>query len=293
MTQKKINLRESVISVFEYFKKYQYPITAEEIFVFLPQKAEKEEINNQLALLLDQREVTSKIVITQQTKEVRMARTKDKIDIKLFENRSRESQLKFEIAKKYIDLISKTQLFELIGVSGSVSMQNATDEHDIDLFAISKPKNLFLARFAALLIAELCGLRRRRLSRQVKNKICFNLLFDKADMCIPAFKRNLYTAHEVLQMKPVYVAGDCYKDFLEANKWVTDYFPNHDINQLSLLTRKNKSNTLPNSIYLLIIPLEKILKQVQIYVINRHKNDELITNTQLWFCDGEKKNDFT
>ena len=280
------SLKECILSVLRYFEKYTYPVTSEEIFLFLPQKATKQQVDLKLRALLDRKEIHNATIDTNEAKHVRVIRAQFNINADSLSKRSKSSESKFVIAKKYVDLISKTQLFELIGVSGSVSMRNAADEHDIDLFAISKPKNLFLARFVALTIAQVMGLRRKRLSNQVKDKICLNLLFDRADISIPSFKRSLYTAHEVLQMKPIYVVGDIYKDFLEANRWVIDYFPNLDIKQFSdIQTYKefNRNRFFPLSF------LETVFKRIQIWIINKHRTEEYITETQLWFCDGERK----
>ena len=45
-------------------------------------------------------------------------------------------------------------------------------------------------------------------------------------MSVPQNERDLFSAHEVLQMEPVFVRKNIYKKFLQANSWVKAYLPN-------------------------------------------------------------------
>jgi len=47
-----------------------------------------------------------------------------------------------------------------------------------------------------------------------------------SEPALPESERDLFSAHEVLQMEPVFDRGNTYKKFLLANKWVKTFLPN-------------------------------------------------------------------
>jgi hypothetical protein len=110
-----------------------------------------------------------------------------------------------------------------------------------------------------------------------------NLFFEETDFTIPLFKQNLFTAHEVLQMKPVLNQNKTYEKFLQANRWISSYFPNNRfLNTKKVNIQIKKSNEGLT---------EMVLKKLQIYLIKRHQTTELILQKQLWFFpqDVQKK----
>ena len=164
---------------------------------------------------------------------------------------SKLNSLKFKL---YIKLLSLFPQIKLIGLSGSVAMLNAGEDHDVDLFIVTAKNRLWTGRFTALILAQLLLLRRsrdrydvivspakggtrqsqnKRLLRRftprndkVEDKVCLNLFFDESDLAVPKFKRSGYVAHEVLQMKPIFAKDNTYLSFIDANRWVFDIFPN-------------------------------------------------------------------
>jgi len=177
---------------------------------------------------------------------------------------------------------------KLIGLSGSMAMMNAGYDDDIDLFIITAKNRLFSGRFIALLLGQVLGIRRKRQSTArkslrvgFKDKVCLNLFFDENDLTVPEHKKNLYIAHEILQMKPLINKNQTYERFLEANKWIYDLFPNAKItNKLQIANRSRSLLGIWNFVGDVV---EWLLKQAQLILINHHRTTEIITNTQLWF----------
>ncbi|GIW64751.1 MAG: hypothetical protein KatS3mg092_0684 [Patescibacteria group bacterium] len=241
-----------------------------------------------------------------------------------FEERVRESGRKLSSwrFKLYIKLLSFFPQIKLVGLSGSISMMNAKKNDDIDLFIITAQNRLFTARFIAIILAQFLGLRRYRdfearrrnfyapvgplfplkaektsqvaknlASSPHKDKICLNIFFDEIDLVVPKFKQSEYVAHEVLQMKPIVNKEQIYERFLYANRWVKKFFPNIFINTKIKSKVKSQKSKLKLKIKNLGDRLEKLLKKIQLKLINKHKTTEIITDTQLWFHpdDFEKK----
>jgi len=139
--------------------------------------------------------------------------------------RERISQKKLSIAKKEAQFLIKLPGILMVGLSGSVAAANAKENDDIDFFIITQKNRLWAGRFFSILGLELRGCRRRPGQKQVKDKICLNLFLDEAHLFFRRKRHDLYTAHEILQMKPLASQGDIYERFLKANRWVEKFFP--------------------------------------------------------------------
>jgi len=212
--------------------------------------------------------------------------------------RKKNAQKKLEKVEKLLRILQEIPLINLIGFSGSCTMGNASHTDDVDLFIVTAPGHMWTARFLAVLATHILGLKRKRGVQKAPDKACLNLFFDARNLVIPTYKRNIYTAHEVLQMKPLtemehslklsndYIVrqNSTYAKFLKANSWVKAYFPNWKHNKAyagmgiqDKTIRKSQNNNLLSTL------LEHILKKLQLVLINRHKTHETITDTQLWF----------
>ncbi|MGB9707667.1 MAG: hypothetical protein ACPL1D_02865, partial [Microgenomates group bacterium] len=165
----------------------------------------------------------------------------------------------------------------------------------------------FTGRFIAVVLAKVLGIYRQRTrkTKKFKDKVCLNLFFDERALQVPKFKQTEYVAHEVLQMKPVVNKDNLYERFLKANKWVKKFFPNVGILNSKLKIKNPKLQLKIQNFKFLIFILrfpffildffgkknEELLKKTQMFLINKHKTTEIITDSQLWFHpdDSEKK----
>ncbi len=262
-------MEQNLKKILKYFSLFAYYPTLEEIHTFLPVKIHKDELKRELEHLK----------YTPPQYSIRRKISKIKLNDWRF--------------RAYIKLISTFPQIKLVGLSGSISMMNASENDDIDLFVITAKNRLFTGRFTSLLLAQLIGIRRNRLTysrrpSQIgnKNKICLNLFFDESDLKVPKFKQTEFVGHEALQMKPIIVKDNVYKKFLEANRWVFKLFPNARENLEFRVQNSELKNRIINS-KLIILNfgwiIESIVKKIQLLSINRHKTSEIITSTQLWF----------
>ncbi|MEK7523169.1 MAG: hypothetical protein AAB569_06295 [Patescibacteria group bacterium] len=261
-------LNNEIIKVLKYFSIFAYYPTLDEIYTFLPVKIDK----NKLKYTPPQYSIPTSLKLR--------GASKYQISKKKLEN------WKF---KTYIKLLSLTPQIKLVGLSGSISMMNAKEDDDIDLFIITIKNRLFTGRLIALVLAQMLGLRRVRDSATHffhKNKVCLNLFFDEGNLKVPPFKQTEFVGHEVLQMKPIVVKGNVYERFLGANRWVFRLFPNAP----PVIPAKAGIQTKITS-FIIFNKVEQLLKKIQLKLINKHRTTEIITPTQLWFHpdDFEKK----
>ncbi|MEK7597724.1 MAG: hypothetical protein AAB441_03725 [Patescibacteria group bacterium] len=284
-----MNINKEILKTIKYFSFFAYHPTLDEIYTFLSVKIDK----NKLKYTPPQYSIGGK-----------------KLNIKYQISKKKLKNWRFKI---YTKLLSLAPQIKLVGLSGSISMMNAGEDDDIDLFIITAKNRLFTGRLIALVLAQILGLRRSRDSAKQffhKNKVCLNLFFDESNLKVPKFKQTEFVGHEVLQMKPIIVKGNVYEKFLSVNDWVFKLFPN-----ATPVIPAKAGIQAKYSFYNVIIDwipsyegmthlfgtwnlgfrisnkIESILKNLQLTLINRHRTTEIITPTQLWFHpdDFEKK----
>ncbi len=265
----------AILSVLKYFDNFQYPPTLREIWLFSPTLCNKKRCQLILNKLIKEKRV-KRIMINKESR------------YSLRDISKRNLTLRFKLTKKKLKKIEKyssiLKLFpqiKFLGISGSLSVLARNKDDDIDVFIITSRNRLWFGRFIATILAITIGLKRERGLQKAPDKLCLNLFFDSKDLTIPESKRNIYIAHELLQLKPIITKSNAYSQLLEANAWVSKLLPNtKGIFQKNLINTNIDITTHTNFIGDII---EKILKKIQLFIINRHKTTELITNTQLWF----------
>ena len=150
---------------------------------------------------------------------------RDKI-IKTRLDRERWSQKKIDLAKKTARQLRFIPWIKLIGVTGALAMNNAEENDDVDLLIVTIANRLWLTRLLVVMIIEISGRRRRPGDRQVKDKICLNMFLDENHLKVPLKEQDLYSAHEVCQLKPLEDKNNTYQKFINQNQWVKKYLPN-------------------------------------------------------------------
>lgn len=178
---------------------------------------------------------------------------------------------KIKIAKKITNILKYIPAIRLVGITGGLAMNNADKDDDIDLFIITQRNALWTTRFITTLILDILGVRRRPNQKKIKNKVCLNMFMDESHLKIPKTEQDLYTAHEVLQMKPLWEKDDIYQKFLEENEWVKKYLPNAFPKSIKYqkLSIKYKNNIFLHSV-------ELLLKKLQLWYMRNRRTTEVI-----------------
>ncbi|CAN5115246.1 hypothetical protein BH09PAT1_BH09PAT1_5820 [soil metagenome] len=160
-----------------------------------------------------------------------------------------------------------------IGVSGSVAVNNAKEDDDIDLFIISAQNSLYMTRFILLFILQLFGKRRKRNEHNPCNKFCLNMFIEEKALAFPKNAHELYTAREIVQLYPLFERDNFYQKFLQANSWTTKIMPNAK-GRVSVV-RKSKRR---QDFFFLVEPF---VRQIEQRVMARHKTTEIVEDTFL------------
>lgn len=115
---------------------------------------------------------------------------------------------------------------KLIGISGGLAMNNADKNDDIDLFIVTAKNRLWLSRLILIGILDILRIRRqpKMSSEKASGKLCLNILLEEDKLSQE--NKDIFIAHEVLQMKVLWQRGNTYKNYLEDNQWIFKFLPN-------------------------------------------------------------------
>lgn len=170
-------------------------------------------------------------------------------------------------SKEIIKNLSTIPWIKLISITGSVSALNANKNDDIDIFIIAEKNRVWLTR--AFVVFMLKTMKAYRSEKDYAGKICPNIIIDESKLEWPKHRQNIYTANEILMMRPVYNKHETYIKFLNSNAWLNQFFPNFTWDQ----NLNNSSKEIPQSKILNIA--EWIIQQLQKLYMARKKTTEI------------------
>jgi len=214
----KDQIKLSIIDTLAYFDVFGYCLTFDQVVSLLhSQKVEKRLIKECIDVI--------SIIEKKGGYYFFSGRTKSALNRKIKQNYNKE---KINLAKNYASLLGFIPGVKFIALTGSVSMMNASENDDIDLFIVTKNNMLWIARFYVVLLVKFLGVKREYRNKVVRDKLCLNMFLDEDEMSFS--DRNIYIAHEIAQMKVLYDDGDMYGKLIHENIWIKRFFPNMKIN---------------------------------------------------------------
>lgn len=169
-----------------------------------------------------------------------------------------------------------------VGISGGLAMKNATEDDDIDLFILTHHNTVWITRLLVTVILFLFGKKRPRKVVHAKDMVCPNMFLDEQAFSFKKEQQNLYTAHEIVQVKPLGEMG-AYIRFLKMNTWVEKYLPN----AYSLLCQKQakekKRGRVEHILLVLLESIEPLARTMQSWYMGKHRTRERVSKYILAF----------
>lgn len=197
--------------------------------------------------------------------------------------RKRTSAMKMQVARKASVILSFIPSVKMVAVTGSLAMENAIDESDIDLIIVTKKGMLWTTRLLVyFLLFTFHFSLRRPTDRVQKDKLCLNMWLDEGDLTWPTRDRNIYTAHEIAQISPLVNKNKTYEKFLYKNTWLLKYWPNA-VRVSNLESKILSSNTKFKILDSIFLPLEKFCYWFQKNYMKSKLTREVVSKTRAIF----------
>lgn len=270
-----MNAREAILKTLAYHSIFKYPLTKQEIHkLLIGGKTKKEQTEKEIELL-------TKTASVEKIGEYHFLKGQ-KNSAKARKKRKIFSNAKFKRANLYSNLLKLIPTIELLALTGALSMQNSTKDDDIDFLIITSKNKLWTTRFLANLI--LLPFKRSPKNNNKNNKACLNIFIETSDLSIKT--QNIYTAHEVAQVKVLWDKNGTYEEFIRANKWVQKFLPNWVQSSKFTVQNSKKSKKTNTKVSL----IELFLKKIQIAYMKKKKTTEEIGDRQLFFHPKSTQN---
>jgi hypothetical protein len=266
--------QQAILKTLLYADLFDYPLKREEIFKFLisEKKIAKQDIFSAIK--------NHNLPMQESDRFYYLTNRKGLVEIR--KKREAISKQKLIIAKKIINNISNIPSVKLVGISGTLSMKNSDDDDDIDLFVVTDNGLSWITRLMIVIFLTVLGKYRNRNSKDHSNKICLNMILDEQHMDLGNVSKDLYTAHEIIQLMPIFNKDKTYEKFIEKNHWINEYLPNVKANR-NVVSKKNSNFTKLINLFLRIMQFEKIAKFLQLSYMKNHKTSETIKDGFLKF----------
>lgn len=199
--------------------------------------------------------------------------------------RQKQSARYLRKAEFLVQILKLIPWIKLVGVSGGLAMDNAGREDDIDLIVITAKNRLWISRILTLCLFSLTTQRRRvgEKGRKIAGKLCLNMLLEEDRLSQK--NKDIYLAHEVLQMKVLWERDGIYGKYLENNLWAFKLLPNWIGNSWEQAKKEeDQQNTI-------LDVFENLAKRFQLKIMQEPKGMERIGNGALYFHPNDIRQD--
>ncbi|MFQ3647052.1 MAG: hypothetical protein SNJ54_16210 [Anaerolineae bacterium] len=204
-------MESAILRTVLYADIFDFPLTVEEIYLYLIGR-EAESVREIECLLASSARLQA--LLCQQQGYV-FLRSRPELIARRLERQAHAAPL-LHTAQRYGHWLAQIPFVRMVAITGAVAMNNPSHPaDDIDYMLIVQPGRVWLTRALAIALVRLARLR--------GVELCPNYVL-AADK-LPQTRTDLYVAHELAQMRPVYGYAH-YRDLLEANDWAWDFLPN-------------------------------------------------------------------
>ncbi len=282
MDQKPVkeNLQKAIDDPIAFFDLFNFPLTALEVWKYLPIKKDFFEVNN---FLLDNYQSYQGFYFFKDHKE----------NINIRKNRYNYTDVKFKKAMRITKIFRFIPWIKGIAIGNIIGAHNLKKEGDIDFFIITSRGRIWLTRFICVMIIKL--LRMRPHENKIKDKICLSFFVSQDNLDLRYFMipggKDFYFIYWLAGLVPIYGDENFWVKFYQANNWISAYLPNW---QAPLYSYRRKISLIKSikifEKYGRI--LEKLFKKIQLKILSRELRNLMNKDTRVVINDRSLKMHF-
>ena len=213
---------QAILRTLAYYDIFDFPLTHFELWKYL-WCSERISLHDVVSLLESSDGLKERIV---QKKGFVMLKGKEGIiDIRL--RRYARSIDFWHRAFKGIRWLRFIPFIEMVAVCNTLSWHNVKEGSDIDLYIVTKPGKIWTARFLAVTLINLLGIRRH--GQKIAKRLCLSFFVTNKSLNLEPVALedgDPYLLYYTAQVSPVFIQNEMDKKFWQANKWVKKTLPN-------------------------------------------------------------------
>lgn len=269
-----MTVSERILQAVLYADIFQHPMTEREVWRWMPThvRISKTVFHKELMRLVEQKKVavcTPFVVIPTHKKYLGM-----------HAGRLMVSRKKWKIAYRVANILRLVPTILFVGVTGSLAMNNTDDHDDVDFCIITAKHTVWITRCITTLIVEVVARRRHPNTVEMKDTICLNMFLSEAALHMNAEHQDVYIAHELLQMVPLWERKGITKKLLRSNDWVKmRYRHAYEEKMNSVVPRVPQHTTWERVLQL----VEKPVMRLQLLYMKSKRTTEEVTDDQIRF----------
>src|SRR4029453_6705708 len=122
-------------------------------------------------------------------------------------------------ARRWARFFAAAPFVRMIAVTGSLAVDNAEADCDIDLFVVTEPGRLWLCRAFFFSVALACN------AMGIRPRLCPNYLVTSRALELETADCDYYVARELAQMIPLW-GQVTYESLRARNAWMIELQPN-------------------------------------------------------------------
>lgn len=217
-------LAHDIVKTLLYYDIFSYPLRDDEIFAFLPSNSimpkdilqELESMVSDGSVYADRGFYSIRSGVHQQVDR--------RLSMELYARRH------WRVARFMTQIIKRCPFVDAVMITGTLGKNLSAPELDIDFFIVTQPRRLWIARTLLILFKKLFLLNSRKY-------FCLNYFITADDLEIE--EKNIFTATEIAHIKVLYNSS-LLLSFLEANEWISHFFPNWSMDKMPLIRPNNR-----------------------------------------------------
>lgn len=219
----------AILSTILYYDLYEYPLTAEEIYRYLlwSEAGSHTPVFHNIVHALDTSSVLARYTVVYEG--YRVVRGREKL-VRVRQERYQIAERKYRRAGRVASLLAAVPFIRMIAIANTLSLSNARDESDIDLFIIAQHGHLWLVRGICIMLLEFLRLRPTDVSQ--RDTICLSFFASTAQLNLSRLQLapsqdgvDIYLATWIAHCVPLYQHKAIYEDFYRANAWIETWVP--------------------------------------------------------------------